>query len=246
MIQPKMIRKIMKKQKYSDALNFATGCVSALVMTGLLCGCNKSDDPGNFKPAGIIAGNTDSAVVFQIADTVGTLYGNAEYVLDVNNDNVNDLIFKTHVSWYFGGMMGFYSSAVQAVNNTEILTDTIKGQVIRYDYKELSGSTFVTDTIRYLNREIIPKPVARNSAIDNTGDWNTDSTLFFCYSKADLLNSDPLETRTIVMKGWENAENGFLGFRIILSGDTLYGWIRLEIKNMDQVILMTGAYRGNI
>ena len=235
----------MKKQNYSDVLNYATWCVSALVMTGLLCGCTKNDSPGNFKAAGIIAGNTDSAMVFQITDTVGANYGDAEYVLDVNNDNVNDLIFKTHVSWYFGGMMGYYASAVQAVNNTEILTDTIQGQVFRYDYKELSDSTFVTDTIRYKNNEIIPKPVRRYSAIDNKGDWNTDSTLFFCYSKADLRNSDPIETRTIVMKGWENAENRFLGFRIIRSGDTLYGWIHLEIKNMDQVILMNGAYRGN-
>jgi len=224
-------------------LKYVPRCFFTIAIIGLIWKCTKPEDPIVFEKKYIIVGENDSAFVFQIDDTIQTVYGEAEYSLDVNVDNVIDLIFKTHTSWYFGGMMGQYWSTIQAVNNTEILIDTTNEQVIKYIYKQISDSISIKDTIKYDSKEIIPKIIELNTVINNQGHWNTDSILRFCYYKADLINSDPFETQTIVFKGWDDIENGFLAFRIKIAEDTLFGWLSLEIKQKDQIILKNGAYR---
>jgi hypothetical protein len=77
-----------------------------------------------------------------------------------------------------------------------------------------------------------------NDTIDNNLHWANDTCILYVDYWARTLEGPPFSSTTGL---WNNVKNKFIGTKVFLDDKTLYGWIRVEIKNGWQLIILDYA-----
>ena len=194
----------------------------------------------------VYAGILDSLTCISIFDTVCTSQNNSIYhEIDINNDSINDFKFYESVSSSQGNSsMSFYFD-VTPINNTEIQIDPFYEMAQYTDTINYNGYPNVYYSNYVTINEPTPKKIKFGDKIFNQGIWQKGISLILAYYSFD----SPEEYDTFYIRhsakyeGWSVIENEFLGFRLLSETDTIYGWLGLEVPNIDHMIIKEAAYR---
>lgn len=141
-------------------------------------------------------------------DTTIDLF-NALYELDLNNDNINDFELQAISQAY-----SYYSyvSSAQAVNVTPLMSNSVAGYSYgSYPYALLTG--------------------------DNIGPNLSFSSYSYNLLNGFFFYSGPYGSYYFPLGNWPTNQDRYLGLKLILNGNTHYGWARISVLGPSSMIL---------
>lgn len=224
--------------------------VPYLLFLGAICftDCKKHDNeaPGSFnhkKWTFIEAGNNSNAIRLETNDTIDQIHNNL--VLDINNDSNRDMELISEREWFLGQTKFNINGRIKTFKNCEILIDTTLQKIIKtVDYHYPDTSFHYTSTI--YSKVQTPKILEYGTKIGSNGIWQNDEYgLYFSYSKDKVIsiNSPNYEFENQYYDGWGNLTTKYLGFRVFIEQDTLYGWMKINIKPYNWINIEEISYR---
>lgn len=217
-----------------------------------LSNCKKYDNDGSGffdhkKWTSINVGDSSNTIHLEINDTIAyqpeKVHNNL--VLDINNDSNMDMELISERSWFLGQSKFNINGRIKTFKNCEILVDTSLQKIIKtvdYHYPD----TFYHYTSTIYSKIQTPKILEYGNKIGNNGIWQNDEYgLYFSYSKDKVIsiNSPNYEFENQYYDGWGNLNNKYLGFRIFIDQDTLYGWMKINIKPYNWINIEEISYR---
>jgi len=146
-----------------------------------------------------------------IPDTLLRVYGHNSYYgsydLDLNGDKITDFIIKDSYSGGLGGGSG--GGFITAQNNNEIA-------FAFYD----SCFSF-QPPYNYISRYPMAHAFSFNEPVNNYAAWITPTAYMDYYTFVMYQHNCSYST-------FSSTESRFLGLRVFLNADTLYGWVKLK------------------
>ena len=150
--------------------------------------------------------------------------GNASYDIDINGDGIYDFKFSIFIfNNGAGTMLG--SASIIPLNNSQIAFDRNDTCIEHNSYSDPYSFTPICQVF------------TTNSLIDNNQIWNNHQ-----YVSGELILA--YVNSYSGLYGWSCYKNPFnnlipmyVGVRVILSADTLYGWIKLSAVDFYQVTI---------
>jgi len=183
----------------------------------------------------ILAGELDENTIIvrfnkvlstEIREGVSETLGN--YPFDLNNDSIADLEFRSQYTWAMAGGIQSNWSELAAKNACEILMDTSSKEYI---------SIIGYDTIQLYENIVMPKILNEGDTISKRGIWLSETKAYLCYHLESPVSFGPLIRQTDIFFGWINNTKKYMGYRIHLENDTLYGWLGLEMRGYNMIYL---------
>lgn len=164
------------------------------------------------------------------------------YELDLNNDNNIDFIVRldkytdTYSNSNFTGQHAYFSVASSA-NGNYFLKDTSP-----YSISTSTSGSFVSPIILNENEDIKA----------NDSRWQLPSSLQSNYSTsygilgAYVKGTDSYNVyRNIKIGDWRGVEDKFVGLKVTVGNDTIYGWVRLSVNTLLNSITIKDYAYGN-
>lgn len=221
-----------------------------ILFLGIICltDCKKHDNEASSsfdhkKWTFIEAGNSSNAIRLETNDTIDQIHNNL--ALDINNDSNMDMELISERELFLGQSKFNINGRVKTFKNCEILVDTTLQKIIKtVDYHYPDTSFHYTSTI--YSKVQTPKILEYGDKIGNNGIWQNDEYgLYFSYSKDKVIsiNSPNYEFENKNYNGWGNLTDKYLGFRIFIEQDTLYGWVKINIKPYNWINIEEISYR---
>jgi len=165
--------------------------------------------------AGAIAATThaDAQVLYTDVQPDSIVFGQGNsYMLDVNNDGLDDFSIHINISSFtYGTSFSLFAETIRVTPQ---------------------GSNGVAVS----NGSFSSFPYALGTNV------NIGSSMFFASYASQLLNAQGYNNYMgnqypISAGNWQGVQNKFLGLRLILNGQTHYGWVRLDVNSASQFIV---------
>ncbi|MEO5673019.1 MAG: T9SS type A sorting domain-containing protein [Chitinophagales bacterium] len=165
---------------------------------------------------------SDAQIIYtDIPDTIiyiGSFANPESYALDLNNDGQTDFRFD------FSGAQ-FASSGYEI--NLFTLNEYLSGNPNQIEGNMHDASALI-----------------EGDTISKAKPWISASFVYMGYFASSFsgYNSSTIVSQFFSSGNWVNVNNRYLGVRLILSTDTLYGWIRMDVAVKDSVVIKDYAY----
>jgi hypothetical protein len=198
----------------------------------------------------IYAGDYSDAVVNQLNDTLNTTdnYGiHYSAILDINHDLKPDLEITSDYFWFAGQTRDHNKALIKTFENCEIIVDSTvisikKTSEIFYDSGAMDRDTTYFDSLL-----IAPKALDANYKINKDDCWyncRNEIPFSFCYDFFVAAGQGVhYESVNHTFYGWSVLNDKYLGFRILSAKDTLYGFIKMNVRGFKWINLENSAYR---
>lgn len=224
--------------------------VSILLIALINNNCKKDDDLGfdHSKWNYIVAGDYSDALILNINDTLeNPIYSKKKSTLiDIDSDSIPDMKFLSNFGSFLGQSKSSCSAEIKTYNNCEIIIDsTVKTIKRRTDYI-LDHKMIKSDTIFWDSLFVTPKALESGELINSNSNWhNIPSNLLFSFNRDKIIKMDSPEYifENNTFQGWNNLNEKYLGFRIILEKDTLYGFVKLHVYGNRCINIKDAVFR---
>jgi hypothetical protein len=138
--------------------------------------------------------------------------------IDINNDAVNDFQFN-------------FSKTSYSTSTVIVTTSTTFSFAYKMERNDLRVSPLGTTGNEILGSGYTPQALNLNAPITKAQSFsNSSSQLMASYSYTYFRFSGSPTTARYSYGNFVNASNKFLGVRVVVSSDTLYGWVRLDVS----------------
>ncbi len=222
----------------------------SLMMLMVLCLADCAKDANDFdhkKWNYIYTGDYSNALLKEFNDTINTKdqYYQKSLVLDINHDNKPDMEIISYYSWYLGQTQFNERAIIKTFENCEIIADTTVKSIQQTSYI-VYADTARTE-ITYVDSILIaPKALDANYRINRDDHWyHGMDPLNFSFSHDIFRKPEPNVWVFVnnTYTGWGELNDKYLGFRILSAKDTLYGFIKMNVREFKWINLENSAYR---
>jgi len=171
--------------------------------------------------AGVVAATSVSNAQIVYTDVnPDVMLSDSSYMIDLNQDAVGDFNV-IHIAYSYGSTSFLNLIGLQALNNNEVLGDTI----VSSTYSDIS---------------FYPAMLDANDDIEENGQ------IWFNSSYGMMYYNGVYGSYNFKGGDWQNATDKYLGLRISINGKWHYGWARLDItSNGTAFIIKDYAYESS-
>lgn len=214
-------------------------------------GCKKDDEFefDHSKWNAIRAGDYDNAVVLTVKDTIDSpsAYIVESLMLDINKDSKQDMQFYSYYDCFLYQSKFAFIAIVYTFPGCDIIVDSATYPVrkrvdcIYTDGRPIDGETIYIDSLM-----IIPKALEENQLINSESAFYPNGRRFsfsFHYDNVVSLGPPAYIFENYTFEGWNKLNEKYLGYRIMLENDTLFGFVKLTVSGFKTILVEDIVYR---
>lgn len=196
----------------------------------------------------IYTGDYSDAVVEKINDTLLTTDENKQesIVLDIDHDTRPDMEIISVNTGITGQSTVNKRAVIRTFENCEIIADTSLKSIIKTAVIRFANSSTRTEITSLDSILVTPRALDANYKINKDEYWyNSEQEMPFSFFQDFSVNIlPPLNiSGHFAYDEWGALNDTYLGFRILSSKDTLYGFIKMNVRDFTRINLENSAYR---